>query len=679
MYFSAPEALWGLLLLAIPFIVHFFSLRKAKRVLFSDLRYLTQITEVTRNRETIRKRLILASRLLAILALVFLFAGWALSPSDAENSSSGVTSIFIDNSPSTALFSQEGSLLDEMRASATQIIKSAGPEERFQLITAELRQGEQQLLSKEAALSELAAIKPGTATRKLSQVLERQKNAIRQYRGTGRRFLLSDFQQSFADWKKVKADTSLPTAMYHFQAASQKNVFIDSVWMASPVLIPGQPATMVVRVNNTGQDETVTVPWSLELDGKTRLNRNITIPGNGFKLDSVVFTLPQTGWHAARLLLRDHPVTFDDQFFYSFYLRSQIKVLVISEQTPSPYLQSFFEQEPYLDVKYIQTSSFSPSMADEVQVIIADGINQPTSGLSASWLSWLKPGKVLFLIPGTMADPAVWSTALQPIVGGMLVPWKETQARVKKPGEKEPFFNGVFNAISNQSDWPVVTKTLQPAPNSGFGLRELLSIESGGGLLYQGFKQGGVVYWLSTALDDKFGNFQTHSLLVPVLYRICLMGTGSQHLTAYSGQSQQLPLELKLQQEQVLFAGKLNEERLPLLNRTGGQLAISFQNDRPWEPGFYPLQVKGTDSLVGILAMNRQYEESQLTYPEVDDLKRESEARGFKLQSIANASTFQSATTGQHVAKVGLWLCLLSLLALLSESLLIRYQSWKKS
>lgn len=679
MYFSGPEALWGLLLLAVPFVVHFFSLRKARRVYFSDLRFLQQITQVTRNRETIRRKLILAARLLAVLSLVLLFAGWSLNTEIEAKSDSGVTSVFIDNSPSTALFSQEGSLLDEMRTAAVRIAQQTGPAEQFQLITAELRPGEQQLLSKESFLSELAAVKSSAATRPLSQILERQKNAIRQRSGTGNRYVLSDFQSSFSDWKNIRSDSLLKTNLLCFQAPSQRNLFIDSAWMASPVLIPGQSATMVVRINNSGQEETVTIPWSMELNGQKRLNRTVTIPGNSKKLDSLVFTLPSPGWHTIKLTLRDHPVTFDDQYYYSLNLRDKIKVLVISPKEPSFYLKSFFDQEPFLEVQYAKTDVFNASMANEAQVIIAEGIDEPANGLGAIWANWLKQGKALMMIPGAQSNPAAWTSLLQPLVGGRLIPWQETNSRLRKPALNEPFFAGVFNNLSNQTDWPEIIKTLQPAPNSGSGLRELLSLERGGGLLYQSMKNGAFVYWLSTPLDPTFGNFPTHPLWVPVLYRICLIGTGSQNLTAKSGQSEQVPMAIKLQQDQILTAGDDKQSRIPLLLRQGGQIALSFQNDRPWEPGFYPLQIKGLDTTMAILAMNRQYEESVLTFPDPKHLEREASARNFNLESVSNANTFNSQSTGQKVQKMAFWLALISLLALLAESILIRYEPWKKS
>ena len=74
MKFAHPEILWALLALAIPILVHLFNFRKFRRVQFSNVAFLKEVQQETKSKSKLKHLLILASRLLAILFIVFAFA-----------------------------------------------------------------------------------------------------------------------------------------------------------------------------------------------------------------------------------------------------------------------------------------------------------------------------------------------------------------------------------------------------------------------------------------------------------------------------------------------------------------------------------------------------------------------------------------------------------------------------
>jgi len=74
MQFLSPGFLWALAALSIPVIIHLFSFRRYKTIYFSNVRFLKQVKEETASRNNIKHWLVLASRLLALLFLIFAFA-----------------------------------------------------------------------------------------------------------------------------------------------------------------------------------------------------------------------------------------------------------------------------------------------------------------------------------------------------------------------------------------------------------------------------------------------------------------------------------------------------------------------------------------------------------------------------------------------------------------------------
>ncbi|MBO4740720.1 MAG: BatA domain-containing protein, partial [Bacteroidales bacterium] len=74
MQFLNPLFFIGFLAVAIPIAVHLFNFRRYKKVYFSDISKLEELTGQTKRRSQIKQLLILAARVLAIVFLVLAFA-----------------------------------------------------------------------------------------------------------------------------------------------------------------------------------------------------------------------------------------------------------------------------------------------------------------------------------------------------------------------------------------------------------------------------------------------------------------------------------------------------------------------------------------------------------------------------------------------------------------------------
>ena len=74
MQFKYPELLWALLLLLIPILIHFFQLRRFKKTPFTNVKFLKKVVSESRKSRSIKKWLLLCSRLLLLAALILAFA-----------------------------------------------------------------------------------------------------------------------------------------------------------------------------------------------------------------------------------------------------------------------------------------------------------------------------------------------------------------------------------------------------------------------------------------------------------------------------------------------------------------------------------------------------------------------------------------------------------------------------
>lgn len=207
--FVYPEFLFALSLLAIPVIIHLFNFRRYKKIFFTNVRFLKEVTEETTSRSKIKHWLVLLSRLLAVTFLVMAFSQPYLPKQlNTKISNNRAISIFVDNSYSMEANGREGTLLQEAKSKAIQVASAYQPSDQFQLLTCDFDPVHQRLVNKEEFISMLDQIKTSSSVRSTSEIISRQHDALQQANANEKSsFLISDFQKSTTDLNQCKPDS----------------------------------------------------------------------------------------------------------------------------------------------------------------------------------------------------------------------------------------------------------------------------------------------------------------------------------------------------------------------------------------------------------------------------------------------------------------------------------------
>src|SRR5690606_25058969 len=74
MQFKHPDILWALFLLAIPIAIHLFQLRRFERTPFTNVAMLQKVVSESRKSNSLKKWLLLFTRLALLASLIFAFA-----------------------------------------------------------------------------------------------------------------------------------------------------------------------------------------------------------------------------------------------------------------------------------------------------------------------------------------------------------------------------------------------------------------------------------------------------------------------------------------------------------------------------------------------------------------------------------------------------------------------------
>ncbi len=688
MQFVFPLFLAAAAAIAIPIIIHLFYFRRFKKVYFTNVRFLQEVKDITSNRQRLRNLLVLLMRCLAIIFLVLAFAQPFIPRSGAVKQGDKAVSVFVDNSFSMAALSKDAPLLELAKQRARDIVKAYGPADRFQVLTNDFEGRDQRLVGKEDALNRIEEIRIGPATRDLSKVLVRQKQCLNTGQAeTQIAFLISDFQDNISDLKNI-TDTTLEINLVPMHAVQENNISIDSAWFESPVQILNQPAALVVKVSNRGDEVADEVRLSLRHDGQTKPVGVLRIPARGSRLDTVNFTILHPGWHEAKLAVTDYPVQFDDDYYLSFYVASRINVLCINGLQPNKFLNNAFAGARYFQLDNADVRALDYSKFPNYQLIVLHEPSLITSGLAQELKSFVQNGGNVLVFPPQNADLNTYNGLLQNFDAGQLGPFDPTPRQASQINTEEFVFHDVFLNKSANLRLPGTQGNFKIAPNRG---EQILTYRDGTAMIAKFPAGEGALYLCAAPLDEKVNDLvRNGEIFVPLLFKSAIAGSKSRQIAYTIGKDEVLEAN-----HTVSAAGEITYTLQQVQeSETPGNQDKQQQSDNEFIPeqrilgakvlltpgpqirdaGWYRLSLR-SDSTLAEYAFNFDRCESDLRYKTSDDLAQGLAANVKVLAENAEANFTQVVDEQNQGIVLWRWCIVFALLFLALEVLFLRL--WK--
>ncbi|HKC67331.1 MAG TPA: BatA domain-containing protein, partial [Bacteroidia bacterium] len=456
MSFLYPSFLFALSALSIPIIVHLFNFRRYKKVYFTNVRFLKEVQQESKSKSTLKRLLILASRLLALTCLVLAFAQPYI-PSN-HNIKKGVRTIvvYIDNSFSMQAANKNGSLLDDAKRKARELVQATSASDKIQLVSNDFYAIAHTVLSKEQALEAIDKISVSPSVKSLQEIYNRAKSNIdKDFKGT-EFFLISDFQKNNVN--NFKPDSLAETNFVLLENAPEQNIFIDTCFVESPYFQAGINQKLHVKIKNLSNKEIENGSLKLYLNNKQIAPISFKADAQGYTDALVSFTCKDTGIQQGKLIVEDFPVTFDDTLYFSFRVNSKIPCLDIhkKDDKSDAYLQSLFSNDS-LFIYYNQTDqSIDFSYFAKSNLIIVNGLPTISSGLSQELKKYVLAGGSVLVFPSSDADKDSYNSFFNlfnlPIFTGI-----DTAAyRLESKNLPTDLYEGVFEKTPENMDMPSV-------------------------------------------------------------------------------------------------------------------------------------------------------------------------------------------------------------------------------
>ena len=677
MEFIHPERLWLLSLLLIPIIIHLFHFRRQKVLYFSSLKFIRFIEQENKSTQKLRHILVLISRCLALISIVLAFA-LPIIPLNQNGTNGGknVLAIYIDNSFSMTAIGEEGELLSEAREMAKRMLEKTPLETRILLFTNKMDGIEQRLLTKMEALSYLDQIEPTSIRRNIGDVLSWQKNFLDKENAEVERLktrqivLLSDFQSSTFKTEHTKGDKTANYYAFQLLPEDPGNLFIDSVWFATPVHKVGEPNELFVRLQNDSKSERVNLELSAKF-GQQHRTMFLDIAPNEQRTTSFPFTEKGTGFKQGMVSISDKQLYWDDDFYFAYEVAKSAEVLILNSENASTKVAKVFSVEPFYHTTSIPSTNYTKDLLNQTNLVVLNGLNDIPSGLITDLAEFHNKGGAVFVIPGNQINRSDYGD----LTSGLELPsLGEVMTEGLKLNDiryKDPFFIGVFEKENQALNLPNVRKAYRTNAGNAF---QLLSFRSDAPLF---LRSGTNSFLLTTALQEDFGNFTANAIFPTLLLRAGEFSSQNFPLFATIGVDANIPIQREVSSEQPLKLVSGKNSFIPSTQKSSGQTKISIAGMEAIErlkAGTYFIQNEDT---LGLLAVNYDRKESAMKQQTSSEIIDELKSKGIKNIKFNTVKDGQSLSEIQIDKPYEYWrsFLILGLLFVLIEMALIKF--WK--
>lgn len=673
MVLLSPLYLIGLIAVGIPIAIHLFNLRRYRVIYFSNVDQLQELQQETRKQSRLRELLILAARVLAVVFLVLAFAQPVIPHKNSVlTKGEKAVSVYVDNSFSMENADGEETMLDLAVRKAREIASAYGPDDQYQLLTNDMAGSQFRWLSKEEFLAALEAVAVSPASPMLSSVAQRQQDFLRTMPGADKMaYLISDFQQSSADFAAFPHDSTIHSALVPLVARQTDNLYLDTLMLNAPAYYPGNTATVTVRLRNVGTTRLEDVPLRLYVNGKERTMTTATLEPGGDASAVMSFAVDQVGQLNGSVVATDFPVCFDDTLFFSINVRERIRVLEVDGAEPNSALRKLFANDSSVDFRSLSIKSLDYSLLDGQNMIVLNEVGDLPSGLVQTLLDFAEMGGSLVVVPSDKGDLSGLNALLSAFHAPTLKPYKGTKAKVGKVNFDNALFRNVFDSKVDNMETPSVEGYCPFESTGGTVCESLMRFVSGSDYLAVTQIGAGKLYLFAAPLRGESTDFVHQALFVPTLFNMALFTLPAGAPYALLGADEPVMLSMAAAEVCHLRNEEGTVDFIPDIRRMNGRSHLFVHSD-PRTAGFYTLT--SNQDREG-LAFNYSRRESVMEFYAPAELRRLLKDNGMDCIEVASnqQKSMEDYIRAQHDGTpLWRWCLLLALLFLGSEIALIR-------
>jgi hypothetical protein len=644
MQFKHPEVLYFLFLLVIPILVHLFQLRRFKKEYFTNVQFLKELSIQTRKSSTIKKWLLLFTRLLLLAFLIFAFAQPFFSAKDSKKNTNEMY-IILDNSYSMQAKGKKGELLKR----AVQDLLEHTPEaQNFSLLTATETYWNTDIKSIQ---KELQNIKYSATSFQLDNLIAK----VNARKSAFNKDIIVITDAVGLNENQAKSFRKEDNIYFIIPQAEQKNnVSIDSVFIKQN-LDSFYEIGVKLSANGDGfKDIPIALYNKSKLTAKTLINFETS--GNIWT-KTINFTIPKEDFHGY-VSIADKGLAYDNTYYFSISKQSLTNIISIGETEKSQFLARIYTNDEFKYTNF-PIANLDYNLLEKQDAIVLNEIKDIPQALQTTLKSFVEKGGNLIVIPAQETNVAQLNSFVSNFGGLLYKTASVSEKKVTKINFNHPLFSNVFEKKIDNFQYP--------STKISFGLSTttpaILTYEDQSAFLSSLSNDLSSVYVFAAPINKLNSNFQNSPLIVPTFYNMAQNRQKTSVNSILIGENMPFVVDALLSKDEILTVKNNSESFIPVQQLLNTKVKVTFE-DNPIEAGNFGIFNK--NKLVQNISFNYNRTESNLSltnpdiasnYKEIDDIE----------------TVFNSIQIDRTDTQIWKWFVILALLFLVVELLIQKF------
>ena len=573
-----------------------------------------------------------------------------------------------------------GELLSQAKENAKEIISKFPTNQKFIIVSNELNGIQERTLNQRDALHEIDQINYTPIQRNLNTVVNWQREVSIKEKKSNHKLnkfsyiLLSDFQRDFFTLKNVKEDKKSVYNIIQFSPQNKSNCFVDSVWFESPIHRINEENELFFRIVNKSSEELINLEVNIHANEFSK-DLFIDIPGGKKIISSVQIKNTKQGEVLGKVEIRDQMMYWDDLFYFSYHIEPSNDILLINGTKYEKYVSNAFATEPFINVEEVNQKAVNRNLFQNKNLVVLNGIEDISSGLTADIISFSKMGGSVFVIPGQDAINTNVNLLLEKLDLPLFTAKRTVNLNANKVAFKDPFFRSVFEQSDESLNLPYY-QHLYGCNYKNTTSIPLIFLRDGSPVFFKSLNKAFALY---SDLSMESSDLVNKSIFPVLCLRIAELSKRNNSLYTNIGQNQLIPVPSSYKAETPIKIKNDQIEFIPKIIQNGSYKFIDLSGPEAIEKLKEGNYTVFSDRIIGSLSLNTNRKESSVEYTSIESIKKE-----FKSKKIINIEA-DKFSKNFDISKINLnlpqeyWrICIfIVIMCIISEILISKF--WKTS
>lgn len=586
MQFKHPEILYFLLLLIVPILVHLFQLRRFKKQEFTNVKLLKELEIQTRKSSTIKKWLLLATRLLLLTALIFAFAQPYFKAKETNKQNNELI-VVLDNSFSMQAKGSQGELL---KRAIQDILENTPENQQLSVLTNDQNFYDTDIKSIQKELQKLNYSSTPFNPQTILTRIQAKKPGI------PKDILFITDAVGLKDQLNATLHEDSEIYFQELKANETNNVAIEHVAI-SQVLDQFYELKITFKFFESIQAD---IPIAL-FNGKKLVAKSLISKEKPQK--EILFTIPKNDFHGY-VHIEDNALTYDNYFYFSITQPEKSNVLAIGSPEKNNFLSRIYTADEF-NFSNSELNILNYSIIENQDAIILNELTALPSALITTLKNYYDKGGTIVFIPNMDGDENSYNSFLKSF-NSVALNAKTKEKQITKISFNHPIYQNVFEKKVTNFQYPKATSSWTVSGKS----LPVLQFEDQDIFLGNTTNRLGNLFFFSAAINKQNSNFQNSPLIVPTFYNM-----GQNHnktgLNGFIiGENNFTIINETISKDHVLSVSNAENSFIPMQQILNNKIKLSFGN-YPEIAGNYSV-LKDKEALKNI-SFNYPRTESNLT------------------------------------------------------------------